>query len=64
MTWVICAASGGALGRMVVRSYLGQFDREAVRVHLPAAAERRLADSNVRDDERERVRRLLSRSSG
>jgi aminoglycoside phosphotransferase (APT) family kinase protein len=64
MTWVICATSGGVLGPMVVRSYLGEFDRESVRAYLPAAAERRLADSNVTDDERKRVRRLLSRSTG
>jgi hypothetical protein len=45
-------------------SYLAQFDRDEIRAHLPAAAERRLADSNVTDDERERVRRLLAPSSG
>jgi len=62
MTWVICATSGGPLAQTFVRSYLAQFDRDEIRVHLPAAAERRLADPNVTDDERGRVRGLLARA--
>jgi aminoglycoside phosphotransferase (APT) family kinase protein len=58
MTWIICATSGGAFGRMLVKPYLAQFDLDEVRAYLPAAAERRLADSHVTDEERAAVRRL------
>jgi hypothetical protein len=60
MTWVICATSGGPLGKVSVRSYLAKFDLRAIREQLPAAAERRLADSHVTDRERAAVRRLLA----
>jgi aminoglycoside phosphotransferase (APT) family kinase protein len=61
MTWLIAAASGGLLGRAFVRSYLRDQDLGRVRAALPRAAERRLADPNVTDDERARVRRLVAR---
>ncbi|MET0939438.1 MAG: phosphotransferase [Gaiellaceae bacterium] len=58
MTWLICATSGGALGRVFTRFFLRDVDRAAARRSLPEAAEHRIADPNVTDDERERVRRL------
>jgi aminoglycoside phosphotransferase (APT) family kinase protein len=61
MTWVICATSGGAFGRMLIRPYLSQFDPDETRGALPAAAERRLADPHVTDAERAAVRRLTAR---
>jgi aminoglycoside phosphotransferase (APT) family kinase protein len=61
LTWVICETSGGSLGRAFTRSFLRQLDREAARKALPEAGEYRLADPNVTDVERERVRRLLRR---
>jgi aminoglycoside phosphotransferase (APT) family kinase protein len=61
MTWVIAATSGGAMGRAFVWFFLRHVDREAARGALPEAGERRIADTNVTDDERERVRRLLRR---
>jgi aminoglycoside phosphotransferase (APT) family kinase protein len=60
LTWVICATSGGALGRVFTRFFLRHVDRPAARAALPAAADLRLSDPNVTDDERGRVRRLLS----
>ena len=61
LTWVILATSGALPGRAFLRAFLPAFDRAAIAAALPAAAERRLADPNVRDDEREAVRRLLAR---
>jgi aminoglycoside phosphotransferase (APT) family kinase protein len=61
MTWVIAATSGGALGRRMVRWYLAEHDVARVRAALPLAAERRIADPNVTDEERARVRRLVGR---
>jgi aminoglycoside phosphotransferase (APT) family kinase protein len=61
LTWVIAATSGGRQGRVFLRRFLPHFDREAVLEALPAAAERRIADPNVTDDEREAVRRLVER---
>lgn len=58
MTWVICATSGGATGRLFTRLFLRHVDRRAAEAELAAAAELRIADPNVTDDERERVRRL------
>jgi aminoglycoside phosphotransferase (APT) family kinase protein len=58
MTWVICATSGGALGRLFTRLFLRHVDRNAARTELPAAGELRIADPNVTDDEREQVRKL------
>jgi streptomycin 6-kinase len=61
MTWLICATSGGLPGRVFVRAFLPRFDRASIVRALPAAAERRVADVNVTDRERDRVRRLLVR---
>ena len=61
LTWVICETSGGTLGRTFTRFFLRHLDREGARRALPEAAEYRLADPNVTDTERERVRRLLRR---
>ena len=61
LTWIIGATSGGTSGRAFTRFYLRHVDRGAARNALPAAAEYRLADPNVTDTERERVRRLLNR---
>ena len=58
MTWVICATSGGAVGRLFTRFFLRHVDLNAARAELPAAGALRIADPNVTDDERERVRRL------
>ncbi|HEU0303891.1 MAG TPA: phosphotransferase [Gaiellaceae bacterium] len=63
LTWVICATSGGALGRMFTWLYFRHADRSLAMAALPEAAAFRLADPNVRDEERERVRRLLRASS-
>jgi aminoglycoside phosphotransferase (APT) family kinase protein len=62
MTWVIGATSGGPPGRVFVRMFLAHFDRAEIVRALPAAAERRLADVNVTDRERARVRGLLDRA--
>jgi streptomycin 6-kinase len=61
-TWVICATSSGVgqLGVEFVERFLPRFDREAVIPHLPLAAEQRLADPNVLDEERERIRALAA----
>ncbi len=62
MAWVICATSSG-VGRLGVEfadRFLAHFDRDAVLRHLPLAVERRLADGNVLDEERERIRELAA----
>lgn len=59
LTWVILATSGGARGRLCLRSFLPHFDLGDVRRALPAAAERRIADAHVTDSERHAVRRLV-----
>jgi aminoglycoside phosphotransferase (APT) family kinase protein len=69
-TWVILATSrpqgwlpGGvaAIGRRLFAAvFLARFDRRAVFAQLPVVAAARLADRNVRDDERVRLRRLLA----
>jgi tRNA A-37 threonylcarbamoyl transferase component Bud32 len=61
LTWVILATSGGRAGRLFLRPFLSHFPREVLERVLPAAAERRLADPNVRDREREAVRAMLRR---
>ena len=63
LTWVICATSGGLLGRLLVRPYLAAFDEVAIRRSLRDAAERRLSDVNVTARERAAVRRLLAREA-
>ncbi len=61
LTWIIGATNGGSLGRAFTQLYLRHVDRSAARRALPEAAEYRLADPNVTDAERERVKRLLRR---
>lgn len=61
LTWIICVTSGGALGRLFARFFVRHVDRGAVRAALPEAAAFRLADRNVTDAERSRVRRMLRR---
>jgi len=63
LTWVIGATSGGRLGRRFTRLFLRHVDRAAAHRALPEAAAFRLADPNVTDDERARVRRLLETSA-
>jgi len=41
----------------VVETFLASFDRNIVRAHIPAAVDRRVADPNVTDAEREVTRR-------
>jgi tRNA A-37 threonylcarbamoyl transferase component Bud32 len=62
LTWVIGATSTGLgrLGRLFVEQFLAHFDRDGLRRELRAAAEYRLADRNVREDERRRVRELVA----
>jgi aminoglycoside phosphotransferase (APT) family kinase protein len=63
MAWVIIATSGGGpLAWAFLRRFLSRFDRDQIVGALPRAAELRVADVNVRDDERERVRRLVERA--
>ena len=64
LTWVILATSGGGvLARLFISRFLAHFDRDEVVRALRAAAEYRLADVNVRDDERAKVRRLVERET-
>jgi aminoglycoside phosphotransferase (APT) family kinase protein len=62
MTWVIGATSSGvgSLGGSFVDYFLSHFDRDRLRHALPAAAEYRLADENVSDEERHAIRRLVA----
>jgi aminoglycoside phosphotransferase (APT) family kinase protein len=62
LTWIILATSAGLPGRWFLRSFLPHFDAEELQRALPAAAERRLADPNVTDRERDAVLRLLRRN--
>jgi aminoglycoside phosphotransferase (APT) family kinase protein len=61
LTWVICWTSAGVGGRVFTRRYLRHVDRDAARSALPEAVAYRLADPNVTDGERKRVRRMLRR---
>lgn len=65
-TWVICATSTGVgqLGLDFVELFLERFDREEALRHLPLAAEHRLADVNVTDEERAAIRTLRAEASG
>jgi streptomycin 6-kinase len=63
MTWVIAATSGGTLGRVAMRLFLKHFDRAVVLAALPIAAERRISDPNVTDEERDAVHRLVARAA-
>jgi aminoglycoside phosphotransferase (APT) family kinase protein len=64
LTWVICETSGGPGERLFTRLFLRQVGRDAARTGLGAAAAYRLADVNVTDAERERVRRLVRSELG
>jgi len=59
LTWVICATSGGRPGRAFAQLFLRHVDRAAARRALPDAVALRLADPNLSEAERARVRRLL-----
>lgn len=58
LTWVIGETSG-VPARAFVRLYARRVDREALERGLPEAVARRLADPNLTEAERARVRRLL-----
>jgi aminoglycoside phosphotransferase (APT) family kinase protein len=58
MTWLILATSGGLPGRMLAGLLRRQVGREVLVRGLDAARAFRLADANVTDAERARVRRL------
>ena len=62
LTWVICATSSGLgrLGRSFVRHFLAHFDRDELNRVLRAAAEYRLEDRNVLDQERQAIRALVA----
>ncbi|MEX0875071.1 MAG: phosphotransferase [Actinomycetota bacterium] len=47
--------------RLFLRAFLKHFDRDAIRRHLEVAAEHRLRDRNLLDQERERTRRFVAR---
>jgi len=62
VTWVIGATSTG-LGRLAdtfLQHFLSHFDRAELREVLRAAAEYRLIDENVVDDERQAIRGLVA----
>lgn len=62
VTWVIGATSAGLgrTGSAFLRHFLSEFDRDELLAALPAAADYRLNDANVTDEEREAIRRLLA----
>jgi tRNA A-37 threonylcarbamoyl transferase component Bud32 len=62
LTWVIGATSAGlgALGRSFTDQFLTHFDRGELRRGLRAAADYRIADANVTDEEREAIRQLVA----
>jgi aminoglycoside phosphotransferase (APT) family kinase protein len=62
LTWVIGATSSGLgpLGRSFTGHFLAHFDRGELRDELRAAAEYRLADRNVREEERRAIRQLVA----
>jgi hypothetical protein len=60
LTWLILATSGGSPGRALAWLFRRRLGTDVIRRGLPAAAAFRLADPNVTDAERQRVRRLTS----
>jgi hypothetical protein len=62
LTWIIGATSAGLgqVGRSFTRHFLGHFDRDGLLGVLRAAADYRLADANVTDEEREAIRKLVA----
>jgi aminoglycoside phosphotransferase (APT) family kinase protein len=63
LTWVIVAGVGHAGARAFTRLFLRHVDRQAARRALPEAVAYRLADSNLTEAERARVRRLQEREA-
>jgi aminoglycoside phosphotransferase (APT) family kinase protein len=59
LTWVIGTTSGGLVGRAFTQLFLRHVNRPAARQALPDAVAFRLANPNVTNAERTRVRRLL-----
>jgi aminoglycoside phosphotransferase (APT) family kinase protein len=64
LTWVICTTSGGPGERLFTRLFLRHVGRDEARRGLADAAAYRLADVNVTDAERARVRRLVQSELG
>jgi aminoglycoside phosphotransferase (APT) family kinase protein len=64
MTWIICVTSGGPGEWLFTRLFLRHAGRDEARKALADAAAYRLADVNVTDGERERVRRLVRSELG
>jgi hypothetical protein len=64
-TWIIIATSTGTgrLGRDFVEIFLAPFDRDELLPHVPLAVEHRLADENVLDEERARIRALAAQAA-
>lgn len=62
ITWVIGATSTGLgrLGPLFLRHFLSQFDRSELRHVLREAAEYRLIDKNVGEDERQAISGLIA----
>jgi aminoglycoside phosphotransferase (APT) family kinase protein len=62
LTWVIGATSVGLgrVGRAFTRHFLAHFDREELVEVLSAAADYRLADANLTDEERQAIRKLVA----
>jgi len=62
VTWVIGATSGGLgrLGGSFLRQFLSHFDGRELRQVLRAAAEYRLVDENVTDEERVAIRNFVA----
>jgi tRNA A-37 threonylcarbamoyl transferase component Bud32 len=58
MTWIILATSSGLPGRLAAHLFRTRVGRETIRHGLVDARGFRLADPNVTDAEKERVRRL------
>jgi serine/threonine protein kinase len=56
LTWLIMATSAGLPGRLLAASFRRRVGDAVVRAGLPAASAYRLADPNVTDAERARVR--------
>ena len=64
LTWLIARTSGGLGGRLFSHPFLACFDRADIERALPEAAAFRLADPNVRAEERAAVRALLANRCG
>ena len=64
LTWVIAVTSGGLGGRVFLRPFLREFDREELVRALPEAVAFRVADPNVDARERERAGQLLHAETG